>query len=349
MSYADAALTGDERAGLIRSARFRAERENDWQRLDRLVARVERKGLRGLGFDEARDLATLYRQAMTSLSLAREISLDRALLAYLETLCARAYLAVYAPQETLRGVVTRLLVTGIPNAVRRCWLAVMLALLTTALGAAAGYLLFLDDPTWYDTFMPSGLAGGRGLSSSREELLRVIYQAQPPRGEALAAFASYLFSHNTQIALFVFSLGVLACVPSFALTFSNGLMLGVFVALHVDRGVGPDIAGWLSIHGVTEIGAIIIACGGGYHLGLALLFPGDAPRGDALRAAGRDAVKLAILAALMLTVAAILEGFFRQLVQDMNLRLVIGWGIGALWLAWFLLGGRTPARGGVRP
>ena len=58
----------DDDIGLGRS-RFsrladRAEREEDWRRLERLVARVERKSLRSLNFDETRELAGLYRQAL---------------------------------------------------------------------------------------------------------------------------------------------------------------------------------------------------------------------------------------------------------------------------------------------
>ena len=78
-----------ETAELIRSSRFRAEREADWRRLEALVARAERGGVHGMDFADARDLAELYRQAATSLAVAREISLDRALLDYLEALTAR--------------------------------------------------------------------------------------------------------------------------------------------------------------------------------------------------------------------------------------------------------------------
>ena len=117
--------------------------------------------------------------------------------------------------------------------------------------------------------------------------------------------------------------------------------MGVFYALHVERGLGWDLGGWLSIHGVTELSAICIACGGGIQLGTAVLFPGQNSRKEALRLAGKDAVKLAIVAAVMLVVAALLEGFARQLVQDRTSRYIIGWGIGLLWLAWFTLGGRS--------
>jgi hypothetical protein len=43
---------------------------------------------------------------------------------------------------------------------------------------------------------------------------------------------------------------------------------------------------------------------------------------------------------LMLFVAAILEGGFRQLVQSTPLRFAIGFGVGALWLIYFCYGGR---------
>lgn len=327
---------------LLRSSRFRAEREADWQRLHALTTKVERRGIRSLSFEEARDLATLYRRAVNSLSVAREISLDRALLAYLDALCARAYLAVYAPQETMAGVVWRYLSRGAPQAVRRSGLAILLSAFALVLGVTTGWLLFDADPTWFHTFIPGDLAGGRGPEASRAQLLEVIYGDDGAEGSELAAFATYLFSHNVRIAIFCFGLGVLACVPSFWLAAYNGIILGLFLALHFDRGIGIDLVGWLSIHGVTEFGAIIIATAGGFRLGLAVIFPGEFTRRDQLRRHGRDAAKLAVLAALMLVAAGILEGFFRQLVQDLETRLAIGWGMGALWLAWFLLAGRGP-------
>ncbi|MEM7742744.1 MAG: stage II sporulation protein M [Pseudomonadota bacterium] len=331
----------------MRSARFRAEREADWKRLEEIVGRTEKSGVRGLSFEDARDLAVLYRQASNSLSVAREISLDASLLNYLEVLCCRAYLAVYAPQESLGGLLRRVVVHAIPGAMRRSAIPLLLGFLAMGLGGVTGYLLFFIDETWYNTFMPGSLAGGRGITSSKEQLLSVIY-GDDSALDGLAAFAAYLFSHNTQIALFAFALGVFVCLPSFALAAYNGLILGVFVALHVDRGIGWDIFAWLSIHGVTEISAICIATAGGFRLGLAVLFPGNLRRRDALRRDGRDAVLLAIFAAIMLVAAGLLEGFGRQLVQDPGTRLAIGWSFGAFWLGYVLFSGRGSGRIGVQ-
>ena len=211
------------------------------------------------------------------------------------------------------------------------------------LGGLVGYLLYFEDQDWYRVFMPGSLAGGRGPGASTEYLRSVIYD-DDPEVRGLGAFATYLFSHNTRIAIFVFGLGVFLVAPAVLLTFYNGLILGVFVALHVDRGLGWDIFGWLSIHGVTELGAICVACAGGIKLGMAVLFPGQKTRRAALRDVSRDAVKLALVAALMLVAAALLEGFGRQLVQDLNTRLAIGWGVGCLWVIWWTAAGLRARR-----
>ncbi|OWV70459.1 hypothetical protein ATY77_16985 [Rhizobium sp. R634] len=324
----------------LRSARFRLEREAHWRQLDQLVTRAEKGGAAALGYDEVRNLAAGYRQAMNSLSVARDISLDRALIAYLESLCARAYLVVYAPQESLGGLTARLLLRGIPQAVRRSALPLFIGFLALILGALAGYKLCVSDPSWFYTFVPPELADQRTPDASADYLRSTIYGDEGHDSDRLAAFSAFLFSHNTTIVILIFTLGIFVSVPSFMLTFYNGLILGAFFAMFARKGLGYDVFAWLSIHGVTELAAIAIACSGGARLGLAVLLPGARTRKEALRHQAHDAVKLALLAALMLVVAAFIEGFLRQLIQDPAWRLAIGWGMGLFWVGWLLLGGR---------
>lgn len=325
----------------IRSARFRAEREKGWQDLSDLVVRAEAQGLHRLTYDEALHLVSLYRQAMNSLSVARAISMDQALLAYLEALCARAYLVIYAPQESLRGLLTRLIVYGIPQAVRRSGASLLVGFAALFLGVMIGAMLTSRDPSWFYTFVPPELADGRTPEATAAYLRQTLFDGGGGAShDELGAFASFLFSHNTQIAILTFALGIFVALPSFVLTVYNGAVLGAFFQMFASKGLWFELLGWLSIHGVTELSAICVACAGGAQLGLAVLMPGDRTRREALRDAGRDAVKLMILAGIMLIAAALIEGFLRQLIQDTGLRLLIGWGIGAAWLAWLVYSGR---------
>lgn len=326
----------------IRSTRFRAEREAGWKRLEALVQQAEKGGARALGYEAALELGGLYRQAMNALSVARAISMDRALLDYLDGLCARAYLVVYAPQESLGGLFSRLITHGIPQAARRSIAPLLIGFLAMILGAILGIVLYDLDHSWFYTFVPGGLADGRTPDASVEYLRSTLFDGDGLSDEDMSTFASFLWSHNTQVAILIFALGVFYTLPSFLLTFYNGLLLGAFWRMFDDKGLGYELFGWLSIHGVTEMAAICIACAGGAQLGLAVLLPGEMSRREALRHRGKDAVKLVLLAGLMLIAAAVLEGFFRQTVQSTESRLIIGWGIGALWLAWLLLSGREP-------
>ena len=74
----------------LKSHRFRLEREADWRRLESLLRRVEQGSARSLSYDEMVALPGLYRSTLSSLSVARAISLDRSVVDYLEGLSARA-------------------------------------------------------------------------------------------------------------------------------------------------------------------------------------------------------------------------------------------------------------------
>jgi uncharacterized membrane protein SpoIIM required for sporulation len=141
-----------------------------------------------------------------------------------------------------------------------------------------------------------------------------------------------------------FGLGMAAGVPTIMLSVYQGLPLGAMIALHYDRGLTIDFLGWLAIHGVTELGALVLFAAGGLVIAEKILFPGRYSRIENLALHGRLAAQMAVGAVLMLFVAAILEGGFRQLVANTPLRFAIGFGIGALWLAYFSLAGREVRR-----
>jgi uncharacterized membrane protein SpoIIM required for sporulation len=326
----------------LKSAEFRKGREAGWRELERLLDRVARRGIKSLDPQELVRLPLLYRTALSSLSVARAIALDRYLLLYLEDLAVRAYLVVYGPRAGLLDSLRRFLATEFPAAVRAVRWHILLSLLAIVAGAVAGFMLTESDETWFSTFIPSGLAGGRGPSSTREELLtEELFVPFPGWAETLLVFANFLFQHNTMVGVFCFSLGIAAGLPTLLLLVYQGLGFGAFLALHYNRGLTWEVAGWLSIHGITEFSAIILCGAGGLLIGEKILFPGRYSRVESLAQSGIVAGRVAVGAMLMFFVAAILEGVFRQFVQSTELRLTIGIWVGIAWATYFARGARV--------
>jgi uncharacterized membrane protein SpoIIM required for sporulation len=317
----------------LKSAEFRKEREQSWRELELLLARAGRRGVTALTPDELERLPLLYRSALSSLSVARAIALDRHLLLYLEDLALRAYLVVYGPRSRLPEACGNFLRRGFPAAVQAARWHILIALLALLAGTATGFLLTVGDEAWFSAFVPGWLAGERGPSSTRAELLNhEIAAPWPGFTDAFLVLANFLFQHNTTIGILSFSLGIFAGVPTLLLTLYQGLTFGAFIALHYDRGLAWEFIGWVSIHGITEFGAIILCSAGGLLVAEKALFPGRYSRLESLARCGGTAARLAVGAMLMFFVAAILEGGFRQLVQSTPLRLGIGLGVGALWI-----------------
>jgi uncharacterized membrane protein SpoIIM required for sporulation len=320
---------------LVNASRFRKVHEADWARLEQLVTRCEKRSVRALADEDLLALPLLYRSALSTLSVARETSLDRSLIRYLEQLCARAYFQIYGvPTSALRQL-GHFFAHGWPDAVKALWRETLVALLLTLAGGLVGYLLVASDPAWFYALVPDGMAGGRDPTASAATLRATLYKGD--KEELLATFAAFLFTHNAQIAIFAFALGFAFAVPTAMLIVYNGLLLGAMIAVFSAKGLGFEFAGWLSIHGTTEMFAIMLSGAAGFRIGTAIAFPGRLARGDSAVAAGRTGAVAMGGTVIMLAVAGLLEGIGRQTVTGDVTRYAIGLAMLAGWMVYFYL------------
>lgn len=326
--------------GEPRSVAFRRAREAQWRDLESIVDKVLSSGLGSLDAHALHRLPILYRSALASLSVARRTALDAKLVAYLESLAGRAYLAVYGSRRSTRGALVRAVMGGFPRAVRALKGELILSLFFTILGMVVAIALMKVDPGWYDAFVDPGLANGRDPNASSEDLRAVLYEQQ---SEGLGFFASFLFTHNAGIGILCFALGFAAGIPTAFLLFTNGLMLGAFIELYASRGMLVDLLAWITPHGIPEIGAVILCGAAGMHLGRAMVLPGRFDVRRALSRAGRRASMVVMGSVLLFAIAGFVEGVLRQVIVDINIRFVLI-AINATWFfAWLVLGGRGEA------
>lgn len=326
----------------LRSVQFRKEREAIWRELEGLVERVTSKGIGALGADELARLPHLYRATLSSLSVARSISLDRALTEYLESLCGRAYFCIYGTRDPARSKIAEFLGWRLPAAVRRARWAFALSAAFMILGAVTAFVMVARDAEAYYQLVSADYAQGRDPSATTEELRAVLYDETDFSG-MLVEFAASLFSHNAGIGILSFALG-LVLVPTVLLMFVNGLIVGAFAALYDDRGLSIDLWGWLLPHGVTELTAVILCGAAGLVVGGAWVFPGARPRMDNLRERGREAGIIVLGAVLMLFIAGLIEGIMRQTVTHLEVRWAVAGATALFWIWYFAACGRARER-----
>lgn len=330
----------DIEAASLRSDKFRLEREVDWQRLDQIVTALEKGRPGRISDEDLLDLPVLYRKTASSLAVARETSLDAAALGYLEALVRRAWFQIYGPRIGLFGWLRRFFGGGWSTSVREIWLDICISFAVMVAGTAVGWLLVARDQEWFYALVPGEMASGRIPGADRAVLEESLGQTE--NAEGLTVFAAYLFSNNAGVTIMAFALGFAFGIPTLLLLVYNTALLGAMLWVFANAGLGLDFVGWLSVHGTTELGAIMLGGAAGLHVGRTMAFPGDRSILAAMQDAGVRAAQVMAGCTIMLIVAGLLEGYARQLVGDTASRLAIGGGMLLFWIVYFAFVRRPP-------
>jgi uncharacterized membrane protein SpoIIM required for sporulation len=211
-----------------------------------------------------------------------------------------------------------------PRTFRKHLAAFALALALTVGGTAFGAAALAFDHDAKTVLMPfSQLDEDPAQRVKREESAKADHM-EGNKGR----FAAQLMTHNIQVSLFTFALGVTWGVGSIFMLFYNGVTLGAVAADYIGGGQTQFLFGWLLPHGVIEIPAILVAGQAAFVLASALIgFRDSKRRGERLRASADDMLTLAGGAAVMLVWAGIIESFFSQYhapVLPYSLKIVFG-------------------------
>jgi uncharacterized membrane protein SpoIIM required for sporulation len=119
----------------------------------------------------------------------------------------------------------------------------------------------------------------------------------------------YIGWNNIRIAFQAFVMGALCGIGTLGIMLSNGIMLGTFQYFFYERGFFTESFLTIWLHGVPEIGAIIISGGCGFTLAQGLIFPGTFSRVQSFRIGAYRALKIMVALVIVLTFAAFVESF----------------------------------------
>ncbi|MGH9680908.1 MAG: stage II sporulation protein M [Candidatus Acidiferrales bacterium] len=281
------------------STRWLQKRRPYWARVDELVTRSEKSGIRALNHRELRELAVLYRQAASDLSAVREDPASQRLAQSLNQLLGRAHNCMYMGKRRRSSQILTFYRYAFPQIFHDTLPYTMAACAIFFALAAAGFAMAILDPGFQLYF----LGGGMMDSINRHQMwTHSIVSIKP-----LAS--SEIMTNNLSVSFVTFAFGITAGIGTLYMLAFNGLLFGVVNAACWQTGMSGQLLSFVAPHGVLELPAIFIAGGAGFLIAKGLLFPGVLPRRASVVREGRRAIRLVLGIIPLLIVAGTVEGF----------------------------------------
>jgi uncharacterized membrane protein SpoIIM required for sporulation len=289
--------------------RYVAQRSPDWSRLEAMLDQLERDGSSKLSLPEARHFARLYRRVSSDLVLARSLPLQATLLTYLNQLVARAYSVMHADAPARRQSLRRFFALEFPRRFRREGRLIALAAVIMLAGALTGALCVARDPFALGALIPPD----HQAFTPSERAHREAESAAQSLGDDAAAFSGWLFTHNMDVSLLVFALGLTFGLGTLSLLFFNGVPLGALAMQYHTEGQDLFFWAWILPHGITELTVVCIAGAAGFMIARGLWLPGRRARLRAVAAEAREATQLLLGALPLLAIAGAVEASVSQM------------------------------------
>jgi uncharacterized membrane protein SpoIIM required for sporulation len=204
-------------------------------------------------------------------------------------------------------------------------------------------------------FLVPGLVGLCGARLSRPFALRILPEAMAEQmeegyakgfeggrdGATDTGMAGFYVYNNVGIAFRCFATGVLLGLGSVFFLVYNGLLTGAVAGLVGAAGHGGHFLQFVIGHSAFELSAVVISGAAGMVMGYALVDTGGLTRWASLRRRAPDLAAMVMGAALLLLVAAVIEGFWSPSSIAPAVKLAVG-GANALGLGlYFVRAGRA--------
>jgi uncharacterized membrane protein SpoIIM required for sporulation len=300
---------------------FVARRRTAWDELDALLGAG--RDLHKLPPANISRAAALYRSVCSDLMRARAAGYDADVVRLLDALAARAHGALYRAPPHRVSALWDLVAREFPRTLRRHGRAFACA---TALMIVPAIVSFAGSRQSREFAL-------QVLPEETAEQMEAVYADDMSRGRDEAtdlAMAGFYVSNNVGIAFRCFSTGVLFGLGSVFFLVYNGLVFGAVAGLVSRAGHGRNLFTFVAGHGAFELTAIVVAATAGLVMGYALVATGGLTRWASLRRRAPDVARLVMGAALMLLVAAGIEGFW----SPAGFPAPVKWSVAAaLWVA----------------
>jgi uncharacterized membrane protein SpoIIM required for sporulation len=327
----------------VKQQNFEAQFSRQWQDFEHSLKELEdsRSGFAtGKRADPLHEFPRWYRQICHFHAMAIERHYSSTLIQRLEGLVTRGYQVLHRPRPSTTRDFIRFVVHDFPATVRAEWRMVALASLLFLGPALLSFIAVLIDPAFIYALMPVDAV------DNIEQMYRVDnerFGLQRESATDLMMFGFYI-RNNIGIAFQCFATGLLWGVGSMFYLVYNGIALGGVSAHIVNLDYSVTFFSFVISHGSFELTAIVLSGAAGLKLGMSLLMPGRRRRLDALKAACAPAARIIGGVALMLLIAAFLEGYWSSSsTVSSTVKFITGSGLWVLVFSYLILSGSNHA------
>jgi uncharacterized membrane protein SpoIIM required for sporulation len=302
-----------------------------WSRLELLLTTANSGGIKQLSRAEMREMALLYRQAASDLSVLRRDGTAQTYATHVNQLLARAHHIIYAGRKTSAMRLFRYLRDEYPEIFRRNLAYVGLSLGVTLACAALGAILTSE----HIEFMRHILGPEMIATMERHEMWTHSVVTVAPTA------TSAIMTNNLSVSFVTFAGGITFGLFTLLSLYNNGMLLGVIGAACHHYGMSLALWSFVAPHGSLELPAIILAGAAGLRLGRGMVFPGALRWKDSVAESGIEASRLVSGTIPMLVVAGCLEGFFSPSSAPVWLKFTVGGLLFAFLNSWLFGAGQA--------
>ncbi|WXL24911.1 stage II sporulation protein M [Ectopseudomonas mendocina] len=320
----------------MKQSLFEQVHEQDWRSFSELLDMLEKgKALP----EQTSRFAAGYRRLCQQLAVAQDRGYSSHLIDRLQHLAMRGHQQFYRHRSPLAGQFLSFILSGFPQLVRAQWRYVTAAtLMFFGSLLLMGTLVYSVPELVYSVLPTEQVAEMEKMYDP--EARRIGRFSERGSSEDWVMFGFYIMN-NIGIAFQTFASGLLFGLGTLFYLLFNGVVIGSVAGHLTQIGFGETFWSFVIGHGAFELTAIALAGAGGLKLGWVLLVPGRLPRGEALRLAAIDGVKLLGGAALFLLIAAFIEAYWSSMtLATPTLKYWVGAALWIVVLSYLLLSGR---------
>jgi uncharacterized membrane protein SpoIIM required for sporulation len=252
------------------------------------------------------NLKEQFIQVTDDLSYSRTFYKNRSVRVYLNLLAQRIYNNVFKNKPGHLREIKSFFVDEVQHIAFKSRHILLLSLAVALLGFGIGWLITANDPEF-----PSSFFGQNYVEITKENIKNGDPLGIYKRGHPMESFVAIGFN-NMRVAILIFVSGLLFSFGAMAVTFYNGIMVGVFMCFFYQYGIIKEFHLTVWLHGTIEMLTMVVECAAGILLGKAFLFPGTYSRSKAFYLNARKGSLLLLSTFPLIIFAAFIEGFITR-------------------------------------